>query len=65
MTIHKAKGLEFDTVIVPGLDRGPGRSDPPLFLWKEVVRPPDKGVRGFAFSPHQGTGTDKDLAYKY
>jgi ATP-dependent exoDNAse (exonuclease V) beta subunit len=29
MTIHKAKGLEFDTVIVPGLDRGPGRSDPP------------------------------------
>src|SRR5439155_967411 len=32
MTIHKAKGLEFDTVVVPGLDRGPGRSDPPLFL---------------------------------
>ncbi len=22
MTIHKAKGLEFDTVIVPGLDKG-------------------------------------------
>src|SRR5438445_5485240 len=45
MTIHKAKGLEFDTVIVPGLDRGPGRSDPPLFLWKEMVGsgPPDKG----------------------
>src|SRR5439155_3800216 len=37
MTIHKAKGLEFDTVIVPGLDRIPGHSDPPLFLWKERV----------------------------
>src|SRR6185503_12838883 len=35
MTIHKAKGLEFATVIVPGLDKGPGRSDTPLFLWKE------------------------------
>jgi ATP-dependent exoDNAse (exonuclease V) beta subunit len=66
MTIHKAKGLEFDTVIVPGLDRGPGRSDPPLFLWKEVVRPPDKGgTGGLLLAPIKETGTDKDLAYKY
>src|SRR2546426_7953434 len=66
MTIHKAKGLEFDTVIVPGLDRGPGRSDPPLFLWNEVVRPPDKGGTGrLLLAPIKETGTDKDLAYKY
>src|SRR5207244_11466353 len=66
MTIHKAKGLEFDTVIVPGLDRGPGRSDPPLFLWKEVIRPPDKGgTGGLLLAPIKETGTDKDLAYKY
>ena len=66
MTIHKAKGLEFDTVIVPGLDRGPGRSDPPLFLWKEVVRPPDKGgTGGLLLAPIKETGTDQDLAYKY
>src|SRR5437667_463634 len=71
MTIHKAKGLEFDTVIVPGLDRGPGRSDPPLFLWKELVggssgRPPDKGgTGGLLLAPIKETGTDKDLAYKY
>ncbi len=34
MTIHKAKGLEFSTVIVPGLDRPPRAPDPPLFAWK-------------------------------
>ena len=53
-------------MIVPGLDRGPGRSDPPLFLWKEVVRPPDKGgTGGLLLAPIKETGTDKDLAYKY
>ena len=68
MTIHKAKGLEFDTVIVPGLDRGPGRSDPPLFLWKERVGsgPPDKGgTGGLLLAPIKEIGTDRDLAYEY
>ena len=31
MTIHKAKGLEFDTVIVPGLDRAAALGRAPLF----------------------------------
>ena len=60
MTIHKAKGLEFDTVIVPGLDRGPGRSDPPLFVWKEVV---DTG--GLLLAPMRSTGGDRDPTYDY
>jgi len=34
MTIHKAKGLQFSTVIVPGLDRTPRTGDTPLFRWK-------------------------------
>ncbi|MDP2810681.1 MAG: UvrD-helicase domain-containing protein [Rhodocyclaceae bacterium] len=37
MTLHKSKGLEFDTVILPGLHRKTGGSDPPLMLWEEVV----------------------------
>ena len=37
MTIHKAKGLEFDTVIVPGLHRDTGGSDSALLLWDEVL----------------------------
>lgn len=37
MTIHKSKGLEFDTVILPGLDRKTGGNEQPLLLWEEVV----------------------------
>jgi ATP-dependent exoDNAse (exonuclease V) beta subunit len=33
MTIHKAKGLEFDTVILPGLQREPLGRDTPLLAW--------------------------------
>lgn len=35
MTIHKAKGLEFDTVIIPGLDREPKKEDKVLLMWAE------------------------------
>jgi ATP-dependent helicase/nuclease subunit A len=38
MTIHKSKGLEFDTVILPGLDCKTGRTEQPLILWEEVSR---------------------------
>jgi ATP-dependent exoDNAse (exonuclease V) beta subunit len=37
MTIHKSKGLEFDTVILPGLHRTPRKKDNPLLLWEEVT----------------------------
>jgi len=38
MTIHKAKGLEFDVVFLPQLQSGRGRSDSELFLWEERLR---------------------------
>lgn len=39
MTIHKSKGLEFDTVILLGLGAksGGNNSDKPLVLWEEVT----------------------------
>lgn len=37
MTIHKSKGLEFDTVILPGLHRTPKGADTQLLLWEEVA----------------------------
>ena len=37
MTIHNAKGLEFDTVIVPGLGRPTKADDPRLLYWREQI----------------------------
>ncbi|MEM7292800.1 MAG: 3'-5' exonuclease, partial [Pseudomonadota bacterium] len=36
MTIHNAKGLEFDTVIVPKLGRQPRRNDPVPIRWLQL-----------------------------
>lgn len=36
LTIHKSKGLEFDVVIVPGLERSPNRSQATLLNWVEL-----------------------------
>ena len=36
LTIHKAKGLEWDLVLVPGLERGSGGDDKVLLNWLEL-----------------------------
>jgi ATP-dependent exoDNAse (exonuclease V) beta subunit len=37
MTVHKSKGLEFDTVLLPGLHRTLRGNDRSLLLWEEVL----------------------------
>lgn len=37
MTLHKAKGLEFDCVILPGLNRVTGGGAQALMRWEEVL----------------------------
>jgi ATP-dependent exoDNAse (exonuclease V) beta subunit len=37
MTIHKSKGLEFETVILPSLHRKTGGNDSQLLLWDNVI----------------------------
>jgi ATP-dependent exoDNAse (exonuclease V) beta subunit len=59
MTIHKAKGLEFDTVIVPALDRSPRAGTRPLFDWKGLA-----GGR-LLLAPIDETGAGEDPTYKY
>ena len=73
MTIHKAKGLEFGTVIVPGLDGSPGGGDADLLLFNEIVSPrlPDKGGSepsasgGLLLAPIKATGAETDPTYRY
>ncbi len=70
MTIHKAKGLEFDHVILPGLGRSSRSNDKRLFMWMEHLRtglPSDETGRGenLLLAPIQETGTDPDRIYAW
>jgi ATP-dependent exoDNAse (exonuclease V) beta subunit len=48
MTIHKAKGLEFDVVIVPDLQRSGRGGERPLLYWTSVAAGP--GERGIVLA---------------
>jgi ATP-dependent helicase/nuclease subunit A len=37
MTIHKSKGLQFDTVIIPGLHKRLPTDDKPMLIWDTVL----------------------------
>jgi len=66
MTIHKAKGLEFDTVIVPGLGAGSASDERRLFLWLERPRAAHGGpASGLLLAPVHATGEDKDPIHEY
>ena len=58
MTIHKAKGLEFDTVILPGLGRATRPDDENLLAWHE-----EEGE--LLLAPISASGQDFDPIYKY
>jgi len=63
MTMHKAKGLGFDVVIVPGLERGSGREKQPLVT--SLQRPnPETGKDDFFVAPIGAKGSGmKDALY--
>jgi len=57
MTIHKSKGLEFDHVILPGLDRRSRHDDKALLAWLE--RPSEKaGETELLIAPINQTGVE-------
>ena len=69
MTMHKAKGLEFDTVILPGLARVGGRGDRPLLRWRTRrdglmagFAKPRGGEHGSVFDYLRGLASDEDQA---
>ena len=65
MTIHKAKGLGFDVVIVPGLDRKPKGEDQPLIAALERRDPFNPAEDEFLVAPIGSKGDDSDPLYKW
>lgn len=61
MTIHAAKGLEFDTVIVPGLQRPLAAGSRELLRWARVAGP--RG--GMILAPVKPEGGDPDPIYRW
>ena len=70
MTMHKAKGLEFDTVVLPGLGRSiRGGTAPVLRWWQpppgESRLPEDEGDSVLLAIPPSRQGNDRDAVYEY
>ena len=63
MTIHKSKGLEFDTVILAGLDRSPRAEDKQLLLWQQRLS--QSGGQDLLLGPLAATGEEEDPLYHY
>lgn len=63
MTIHKAKGLEFDTVIIPSLERSARHPEPELLCWDEYLS--TDGTPLLLMSPITCSGREKDPIYHY
>lgn len=63
MTIHKSKGLEFDTVILPGLERGTRQNESPLLMWSE--RPTDNDQSDLVLAPIKASHANDDPVYAY
>jgi ATP-dependent exoDNAse (exonuclease V) beta subunit len=53
VTIHKAKGLEWDVVMVPGLERLAQGDSPSLLTWEEMDYAAE-GVAGVMLAPIEG-----------
>ncbi len=64
MTMHKAKGLQFDHVVLYGLGRRPRSSSSEVLSWLEL--PPDEGRNRNVLSPIGPRAvTDKDPIHSY
>jgi ATP-dependent helicase/nuclease subunit A len=59
MTIHRAKGLEFDVVIVPDLQRGVRGSERPLLYWTVVATGPQR--RGIVLASRSEAGMGREV----
>jgi ATP-dependent helicase/nuclease subunit A len=62
LTIHKAKGLQFDTVIVPGLERLPRGEDKRLLRWSTQIA---SNHAGLVVAPLAESGGRPNALYEW
>lgn len=63
MTIHKSKGLEFDTVFLPGLGAQPNRGAAPMWRW--LTLPTNTHDSILLISPIKGAHRESCPIYNY
>lgn len=63
MTIHKSKGLEFDTVIVPGFNRATKPKEPQLLLWKKEIE--SHQTERLILAPIKPAENESEAIYQY
>jgi len=64
LTIHKAKGLEWDVVLVPGLERKSGSNSADLLNWLEIDNAPEN-ASPVILAPIWSKGADSDKLNKW
>ena len=62
MTIHKAKGLEFDVVFFPMLDRASRAQERPLLLWQDREQ---SSRHELLIAPHRGKEKQDSPMYRF
>lgn len=62
MTLHKSKGLEFDAVLLPELQRSQRAPDQPLLLWEQL---PTQSGQVLLMAPIHPTQGEKDSLYDF
>ncbi len=67
LTVHKAKGLEWDVVFVPALDRSPGINRTRLLTWSEIdiVDTSDGDAAPMLLAPIAARGEEVDDLTKW
>jgi ATP-dependent helicase/nuclease subunit A len=63
MTIHKSKGLEFDVVIIPGLQMKSRPEEKSLITWQTIILE-DQGPQ-FCIAPFAGKEQKQEAVYNY
>lgn len=63
MTLHKAKGLEFDWVIIPSIGKTTRVNNKPLLLWDDHSA--HSGERGFLLAADDHSADDEPTLYNW